>query len=164
MKEKWIKDQVSFLDDVDRFERDSRIRAQEDTMARLDANYERIDRDKLRDRGYPAGSVVIIGQGTFLKNGQWVYEFYRTVLIYWGNRAEPNRAWFVEAPNEEWPDRPPWAETVGHEGEVKDIDFYFRNLHWVTGEVVEPIETWWMKEEREWRKKHEDSNNRSKNL
>ena len=61
MKEKWMKNQVSFLDDVDRFERNSRIRAQEATMARLDANYKRIDRDKLKNRGYPAGSVVIIG-------------------------------------------------------------------------------------------------------
>ena len=92
MKEDWMKDQVSFLDDVDRFELDSRIREQEATMARLDANYERIDRDKLRERGYPAGSVVIIRQGEFLKNNEWIYEFYRTVLIYWGNKAEPNRA------------------------------------------------------------------------
>ena len=39
---------------------------------------------------------------------------------------------------------PPWADTVGHEGEARDISLHYGLIYWDTGEVVEPIKTWWM--------------------
>ena len=111
---------------------------------RLDAQYGRMDEQKLRDKGYPEGSVVIIGQNLF-RNDHYTRHFYRTVLNYYDACTERNRATFVQANNEEWPDIPPWADTVGHEGELKDICWYGEHIHWATGEVVEPICTWWQK-------------------
>ena len=102
-----------------------------------------MDYRKLQDAGYPEGSVVIIAQNLY-RNGRYRWHFYRTVLSYWSTRVYPNRACFVEATNEEYPERPPWADTVGHEGEAKDIEWYPEHIHWATGEIVEPIKTWWM--------------------
>ena len=135
----------SALADLDRWELEREQRETDMIRDRLDEKFERIDW-KVRDLEYPAGSVVIIGQRLF-RNNHYTRHFYRTVLIYWTNLSGtyPNRAYFVQANNEEWPDIPHWAETVGHEGELKDITLYPEHIHWVTGEVVEPIETWWMK-------------------
>lgn len=134
----------SALADLDRYELEREKRETDAITARLDEKYGRMDYRKLTEGRYPAGSVVIIGQNLF-RNEHYTRHFYRTVLIYWSTRAYPNRAYFVEATNEEYPERPPWAETVNHEGELKDIEWYPEHIHWATGEVVEPIETWWMK-------------------
>lgn len=98
-----------------------------------------------QDDKYPAGTVVIIGQHLF-RDGHYTMHFYRTVLNYYASCTDPHRAVFVQANNEEFPEIPPWAETVGHEGELKDIGFYPEHFHWATGEVVDPIATWWMKQ------------------
>ena len=136
----------SALADLDRWELEREKREKETMIRQLDEKYGRMDYGMLRNAEYPAGSVVIIGQNLF-RNNHYTRHFYRTVLIYWSNLSGtyPNRAHFVQANNEEWPDIPPWAETVGHEGELKDITYYPEHIHWATGEVVEPIETWWMK-------------------
>ena len=140
------RNQMSFMDEVDRYELERERRETEAIMARLDDKYERIDYQRLRNMEYPAGSVVIIGQNLF-RNNHYTRHFYRTVLNYWTslNGSYPNRAYFIQANNEEWPDIPPWADTVGHVGELKDITWYGEHIHWFTGEIVEPIETWWMK-------------------
>lgn len=139
----------SALADLDRYELEREKRETDAITARLDEKYGRMDLGKLMACGYPAGSVVIIGQSLF-RNNHYTRHFYRTVLIYWTNLSGtyPNRAYFVQANNEEWPEIPPWAETVNHEGELKDINWYPEHIHWATGEVVEPIETWWMKKWR----------------
>lgn len=137
------------LADLDRYELDREKRETDAIAARLDEKYGRMDYKKLRDDGYPAGSVVIIGQNLF-RNNHYTLHFYRTVLIYWSNLCGTysNRAYFVQANNDEWPDIPPWADTEGHEGELKDIEWITDHKHWATGEIVEPIETWWMKKWR----------------
>ena len=140
----------SALADLDRYELEREKRETDAVVARLDEKFGRMDYAKVRAMEYPAGSVVIIGQSLF-RNDHYTRHFYRTVLIYWSNLSGtyPNKAVFVQANNEEWPDIPPWADTVGHVGELKDIDWYPEHIHWATGEVVEPIETWWMKKWRE---------------
>ena len=52
----------------------------------------------------------------------------------------------MEARNAEFPERPPWAAVIGHEDEPRDIDYYPSMIHWFTGEVVEPVKTWHMKD------------------
>ena len=133
------------LADLDRYELERERRETDAIKARLDEKYGRMDYRKLIGRGYPAGSVVIIGQNLF-RNGRYKWHFYRTILNYHRASTDPNREVFVEATNEEWPERPTWADTVGHEGEPKDIDWNRDHIHWATGEIVEPIKTWWMKE------------------
>ena len=129
------------LADLDRYELEREKRETEAIKARLDAKYERMDYWKTKDMKYQEGSVVIIGQSKFYSQyATYIMHFFRTVLIYANGRA-----WFVEATNDEFPERPPWADTVGHEGEAKDIDWYQEHIHWITGEITEPIETWWMK-------------------
>lgn len=140
----------SALADMDRYELEREQRETDMIRDRLDSKYGRMDYNKLRNLEYPAGSVVIIGQRLF-RNNHYTMHFYRTVLIYWSNLCGTyqNRAYFIQANNEEWPDIPPWADTVGHEDELKDITWYPEHIHWATGEIVEPIETWWMKKWRE---------------
>ena len=134
----------SALADLDRYELE-RERQQTDRLTRmLDEKYGRMDYRRIKDKSYPAGSVVIIAQNVF-RNNHYTRHFYRTVLNYYDACTEKGRAIFVHANNDEWPDVPPWADTVGPEGELKDIDWYGEHIHWATGEVVEPITTWWMK-------------------
>jgi len=121
----------------------ARKKAQTDAMVdRLDSKYGRADRKKLWFNEYPEGSVVIIGQYLF-RNGYYTLHFYRAVVGY-HNTVHGLAAHLVEQQTEEWPDVPPWAEVVGHEGEPRDIGIYSDHLYWMTGEVVEPIVTWWM--------------------
>ena len=131
----------SALADLDRYELEREKRETDAIIARLDAKYPRINSRRMQEK-YPAGSVVIIGQNLF-RNGHYTMHFYRTVMNYYVNYSGPNEI-FVEATNEEFPERPPWAETVGHEGELKDIHLDPDFIYWVTGEIVEPIKTWWM--------------------
>ena len=135
----------SALADLDRYELEREKRETDAIRDRLDEKYGRMDYWKLRNAGYPAGSVVIIGQ-RFLRNNHYTLRFYRTVLNYCRTCSNPHKEVFVQANNEEWPDIPPWADTVGHEGELKDIDWYSGHIHWATGEITEPVATWWMKE------------------
>lgn len=137
----------SALADLDRYELERERRETDAIKDRLDEKYGRADYRKLKDMEYPEGSVVIIGQNLF-RNGHYILHFYRTVMIYHPKGAGCCRAFFVEAGNDEFPERPPWAGTVGHEDDPKDIDYYPEHIHWFTGEVVEPIETWDMKEWR----------------
>ena len=132
------------LEEYDSFREKREIREATEKIDRLDEKYGRMDFRRLMDAGYPEGSVVIIAQNLF-RDGRYRWHFYRTVLSYWSTRVYSNRACFVEATNEEYPERPPWADTVGHEGEAKDIEWYPEHIHWATGEIVEPIATWWMK-------------------
>lgn len=131
------------LADLDRYELERERRETDAIKERLDEQYGRIDYRKLQNREYPAGSVVIIGQELF-REGHYKLHFYRTILNYFRSASDPNREVFVEATNEDFPERPPWADTVGHEGERKDIDWIRGHIHWATGEIVEPIKTWWM--------------------
>ena len=135
----------SALADLDRYELEREKRETDAIRARLDEKYDRADYQKLRNMEYPEGSVVIISQNLF-RNGHYKWHFYRTVLTYHPKGVDCCRAFFVEARNEEFPERPPWADTVGHEGEPRDIDWYSSHIHWITGEVVEPIRTWHMKD------------------
>ena len=132
------------LADLDRYELERERRKTDAIKARLDEKYGRMDYRKLSKKEYPAGSVVIIAQNLF-RNGHYTWHFYRTILNYYRSCTDPNREVFVEDTNEEFPERPPWADTVGHEGERKDICWHCEHIHWATGEVVEPIKTWWMK-------------------
>ena len=137
----------SALADLDRYELEREKRETDAIKARLDEKYGRADYQKLKDMEYPEGSVVIIGQNLF-RDGHYKWHFYRTVMIYHPKGVDCCRAFFVEAGNDEFPERPPWADTVGHEDDPRDIDYYPAHIHWFTGEVVEPIETWHMKEWR----------------
>ena len=133
------------LADLDRMALEREKRETDAIRDRLDARYERVDIRKLNLMEYPEGSVVIIGQNLF-RNGHYTRHFYRTVLVYHPKGVDCCRACFVEFRNDEFPERPPWADVVGHEGEPKDIDFYQEHIHWITGEVVEPVKTWHMRE------------------
>ena len=132
------------LADLDRYQLEREKRETDAIKARLDEKYERADYRKMKDMEYPEGSVVIIAQNLF-RDGHYKWHFYRTVLAYHPKGVDCCRAWFVEARDEEFPERPPWADTVGHEGEPRDIDWYAEHIHWITGEVVEPIRPWHMK-------------------
>ena len=134
----------SALADLDRYELERERRETDAIKARLDERYERADYRKLKDMEYPEGSVVIIAQN-LPRDGHYKWHFYRTVMTYHPKGLDCCRAFFVESRNEEFPERPPWADTVGHEGDPRDIDYYPSMIHWVTGEVVEPIKTWSMK-------------------
>ena len=144
----------SALADLDRAEV-ARLRLENDeTIRRMDEKYARVDYNRLCRQEYVPGSVVIIGQ--YIRWGTQIAQLklFRTVLSYFTNRYE-TKAVFVEGTNEEYPERPIWADTVGHEGELKDISWYPEHIHWFTGEVVEPVETWWMKQWREFRERRE---------
>lgn len=123
----------------------AREKAQTDAIRnRLDEKYNRLDQLAC-DRGeIPAGTVVIVGQNLF-RNNHYTLHFYRTVLDYHRSLHNPTTPHFVEEQTKEWPDVPPWADTVGHEGEARDIGLHTGLIYWNTGEVVEPIKTWWMK-------------------
>ena len=142
----------SALEDLDRAEMARLRTANEETIRRMDEKYKRVDYNRLRKQEYVPGTVVIIGQYIRWGTPMARLKLFRTVLSYYKNRYE-TREVFVEATNEEYPERPIWAETVGHEGELKDISWYGEHVHWLTGEIVEPIETWWMKEWREFRER-----------
>ena len=134
----------SALADLDRYELDREKRETEAIRARLDAKYPHLD-IRAADRGeIPAGTVVIVGQNLF-RNEHYTLHFYRTVLDYHRSLHNPTTPHLVEQQTEEWPDVPPWADTVGHEGEARDIGLHSGMTFWNTGEVVDPVKTWWMK-------------------
>lgn len=135
----------SALAELDRYKIEREKRETDAIRAKLDEKYERVDHGKLLNQEYPEGSVVIIAQNLF-RDGHYKWHFYRTVMTYHPKGVESCRAWFVEARNEEFQERPPWADVVGHEDDPKSIDYYPAHIHWVTGEVVEPVKTWSMKE------------------
>ena len=135
----------SALADLDRCELEREKRESDAIRDRLDEKYGRMDLGKLKRMEYQEGSVVIIGQNLF-RNGHYTRHFYRTVLIYHPKGVDSCRAFFVESRNDEFPERPPWAGTVGHEDDPKDIDYYPEHIHWFTGEVVEPVKTSFMKD------------------
>lgn len=141
MKDKQIM-MTSALEDFDRCQMAREKREINAICDRLDTKYGKLKENDLKQ--LPAGSVVIIGQQVF-RNDHYTLHFYRTVMNFHRSLNDPKSIVFVQANNEEWPDIPPWADTVGHEGELKDISYYSHHDHWATGEVVEPIETWWMK-------------------
>ena len=124
----------------------AREKEQTDAVVRmLDEKYGRIEHSHMiRPENYPAGSVIIIGQNVF-RNDHYTLHFYRTVLDYHASCQDPCVAHMVEAQTEEWPDVPPWAHTVGHEDEPRDMHAEMNHMHWATGEIVEPIKTWWQK-------------------
>ena len=134
----------SALADLDRYEIERERKETEAIKAGLDARYERADCEKLRNMEYPEGSVVIIAQNLY-RNGRYTWHFYRTVMTYHPKGMESCRAFFVESRNEEFPERPPWADTVDHEDDPRNIDYYPEHIHWMTGEVTEPVKTWYMK-------------------
>lgn len=132
------------LEDLDRYELEREKRETDAIRNRLDEKYERLDQ-KACDRGeIPAGTVVIIGQELF-RNRHYTMHFYRAVLDYHRSLHNPTTPHFVEQQTEEWPDVPPWAGTVGHEDEPRDIGLHTGLIYWDTKEVVEPIKTWLMK-------------------
>ena len=147
------------LADLDRYELEREKRETDAIRNRLDERYKRADYRKLKDMKYPEGSVVIIGQNLF-RDGHYKWHFYRTVMTYHPKWSEACRAFFVESRNDEFPERPPWADTVGHEDDPRDIDYYPDMIHWITGEIVEPIKTWSMKRwESLWNDRHEREKN-----
>jgi hypothetical protein len=141
------------LADLDRYELEREKLETDAIMARLDGQYERADYFKMRNREYPDGSVVIIGQNLF-RNGHYKWHFYRTVMTYHPVGVEACRAFFVEARTEEYPERPPWAGVVGHEDEPKSIDYYPDLIYWMTGEVTEPILPYSIREWRNFFERH----------
>ena len=132
----------SELEELDRYQLARERREVNAILDRLDTKYGRATEGDLKQ--LPAGSVVIIGQDVF-RNEHYTKHFYRTVMNFSRTMHDPKNIVFVQADNEEWPDIPPWAGVMGHDDELKDISFYQHHMHWATGEVVEPIETWWMK-------------------
>lgn len=152
----------SALEELDRYALEREKRETDAIRQRLDERYERVDYQKLKNMEYPEGSVVIIAKNLF-RNGHYTWHFYRTVMTYHPKGLDCCRAFFVESRNEEFPERPPWADTVGHEEDPRDIDYYPDMIHWFTGEVVEPIETWSMKEHRKWRESREREHAKGRN-
>ena len=140
----------STLEEVDRFESERIRREEAEMIHRLDEQYEKMDYGRLNRMEYMAGSVVIIGQKLF-RNGVDKMHFFRTVLNYYKTPTGYNTEVFVEDTNDRFPERPPWGSVVNHENDRKDSRFNQMFRYWFTGEIVEPIETWWMKEYREWR-------------
>ena len=136
------------LDDIDRMEREREKRETQQMMLRLDSKYVRMGEKELLEQ--PDGSVIIIGQELF-RNGRYNWHFYRTVMTFAENRSRGRYSVFVQADNKEWPEVPPWAHVIGHEDEPRDIDFYRNHIHWCTGQVTEPIKTWWQKKWEEYR-------------
>jgi len=143
----------SLLKDADRHEEERRRRewAREkertDAIKRtLDAKYSRAHEKELKQ--LECGTVIIIGQELF-RNGHYTTHFYRTVLTFYDGGTEKHRPIFIQADNEEWPDVPPWAQVENHEEELRDIGYYTKHIHWNTGEVTEPVTTWWMKKWQE---------------
>jgi hypothetical protein len=122
----------------------AREKEQTDAVVRmLDEKYGRMETRKIEEK-YPAGTVVIIGQNVF-RNGHYTRHFYRTILGYHDSCVHLNVPHFIEAPDEEWPDIPPWASVVNHENEARDIGLNGEHLHWAIGKT-EPMLTWWQKE------------------
>lgn len=132
----------SMIEDIDRYEMERERREKDAIKKRLDEKYTRMYEKELLEQ--PDGSVVIIGQNLF-RNNHYTWHFYRTIKTSFENYGREKHSVFVQANNEEWPDVPPWAQVVGHEDELRDIHFFREHIHWLTGEVVEPITTWWMK-------------------
>ena len=122
----------------------ARERERTDAFIRiLDEKYGRMDTRHVWEK-YPEGSVVIVGQNLY-RDDHYTMHFYRTVLGYHPAFGDPHMPHLVEAQSEEWPDIPPWADTIGHEGEARDIHINGNLMYWATGEVTEPIITWWQK-------------------
>ena len=134
--------QISVMDEVDRFEIERKKRETDAIMARLDEKCRRMSEKELLNQ--PDGSVVIIGQSLF-RNGHYARHFYRTVMTFAQSGTRGRYPVFVQAENEEWPETPPWAQVVNHEDEPRDINYFQEHIHWATGEVTEPIVTWWQK-------------------
>ena len=117
---------------------------QTDAVVRmLDEKYGRMDILRM-ERKYPAGTVVIIGQDLF-RNDHYTMHFYRAILGYHASCSDPFVPHLLEAPDDEWPDVPPWAHVAGHENEARDIGISIGHLHWAIGKT-EPVLTWWQKE------------------
>ena len=133
---------MTVLGDYDRYEAERERRETERIMRTLDERCARMGEKELMAQ--PDGSVVIIGQHLF-RNNHSTWHFYRTVMTFATSGTRGRYPVFVQADNAEWPDLPPWAQVVGHENELRDIHYYQEHIHWVTGEVTEPIRTWWQK-------------------
>ena len=136
--------QLDMMAEVDRFTLERERREKEETIRRLDEKYQRLNTRAADKHELPEGLVIIIGQPLF-RNGRYTMHFYRAVLGY---HMDCTGRWvphLVEQQTEEWPDVPPWAHVVNHEHEARDIGFYHDHLYWNTGEVGEPVITWWQK-------------------
>lgn len=137
-------EQLDMKAEVDRFILERERREKEEMIRRLDEKYTRLDQRAADKAELPAGLVVIIGQDVF-RNGRYTMHFYRAVLGYHRTCNRSIVPHLVEQQTEEWPDVPPWAHVVGHEKEARDNDIHSPNLYWNTGEVGEPVITWWQK-------------------
>lgn len=137
-------EQLDMMKEVDRFTIERERREKEEMIRRLDEKYTRLDQRAADKAELPAGLVVIIGQDVF-RNGRYTMHFYRAVLGYHTACNGAIIPHLVEQQTEEWPDVPPWAYVAGRENEARDNDIHSPNLYWNTGEVGEPVITWWQK-------------------
>lgn len=132
------REQINFMDEVDRYELEREKRETQETIRRLDENYQRITARELEKNDLPAGTVVIIGQELF-RNGHYTKHFYRSVLNY--HEAVGGRMTdLFAAPDQEWPDEVPWAGVVNRPDYHKYINPEYSMMYWTRNEVVEPIE------------------------
>lgn len=141
----------SLMRDADRVEQErkkrewAREKEQTDAVVRmLDEKYGRMETRHMEEK-YPAGTIVIIGQNVF-RNDHYTRHFYRAILGYHDSCTYQNVPHLIEAPDDEWPDVPPWAYVENHNNDARDIAVYYDHMHWAIGKT-EPVLTWW---QREW--------------
>ena len=132
------RDQITFMDEVDRYELEREKREEMGTIAKLDKDYQRITARELEKLGLPAGTVVIIMQNLF-RNGHYTKHFYRSILNYHEAISGTMTDLFA-APDDEWPDVVPWAGVVNRPDYHKYINPEYTMTYWTRHEVVEPIE------------------------
>ena len=132
------REQLDFMDEVDRYELEKERRAERETIRRLDEKYQLISCRDLDSLELPVGTVVIVCQDLF-RNGHESKHFYRTILNYHKAIGGIMTDLFA-APNEEWPDEVPWAGVVGRPDYHKHIYPAYTMTYWTKYEVVEPIE------------------------
>ena len=131
-------DQIDFMEEVDRYQLEREKREVNDKIRYLDENYQRITARELEKAGFPAGTVVIIGQDLF-RNGHYTKHFYRSVLNYHEALCGTMTDLFA-APDAEWPEDVPWAGVVNRPDYHKYINPEYTMMYWTRHEVVDPIE------------------------
>ena len=132
------REQINFMDEVDRYEIEREKREEREIIKRLDENYQRITARELDRSGLPAGTVVIIKQELF-RNNHYTSHFYRSILNYHEAVGGTMTDLFA-APDEEWPYVVPWAGVVNRLDYHKHINPEYSMMYWTRHEVVEPIE------------------------
>lgn len=136
-----LRNQINMFDDVDKYELERKKREAENKILKLDEKYRRIHFNDFKPDIIPPGTVVIVMQ-TFFRNDHLEKHFYRCIVGYHDRCHADNVPHVIESITEQWPERPPWADVVGHEDEPRDCHIEPGFEYWLTDEVAEPIIRW----------------------